>query len=36
MFANMFSLGGLVAFILGVLLSGTVMSFVGRAKSKVA
>jgi hypothetical protein len=36
MFAQIFSLGGLIAFILGVLLSGTVMSFWGRARSRVA
>jgi hypothetical protein len=32
----MFSFGGWLMFILGVLLSGTVMSFVGRARSKVS
>ena len=36
MLAQIFSLGGLIAFLLGVFLSGTVMGFWGRARSKVA
>lgn len=36
MISNMFSLGGWIMFILGVLLSGSVMGLFGRARSKVA